>query len=73
MWEKEYKNYPTDTSLKKYKVEPSRGIVGCEMHDLEGWGYTLHVPPSKAKRKGLIRKLLDSISKFFYRSQSEDS
>lgn len=56
MWPKSYKDYPPDTPLVKEQVEPGKGIVGCEMHDLNGWGNTLHVPP-KPKRKGLFRLL----------------
>lgn len=50
MWHREYKDYPTDTTLKQQKVEPSHGIRGCEMHELNGWGNTLHIPPKKKKR-----------------------
>lgn len=69
MWEKEYRDYPTDTPLKKQKVEPGRGIVGCEMHDLEGWGNTLHIP-KKPKKKGFVRTILGSIGKLFNKSES---
>ncbi len=55
MWEKEYKDYPKDTPLKKEVVEAGKGIVGCEMHDLNGWGNQLHVP--KKKKPGIFRSL----------------
>ena len=42
MWPKKYRDYPVDTPLVQQKVEPGRGICGCEMHDLNGWGNTLH-------------------------------
>lgn len=42
MWPKEYKDYKKDRPLKAFQVEPCRGIVGCEMHDLNGWGNSLH-------------------------------
>jgi hypothetical protein len=42
MWPKAYKDYKKDEPLKKMHVEPSKGIIGCEMHDLNGWGNTLH-------------------------------
>lgn len=38
MWLKEYRDYHPDKPLKKYRVEPSRGIIGCEMDELNGWG-----------------------------------
>lgn len=50
MWPKIYKDYPVDSALKKQKVEPGKGIIGCEMHELNGWGATYHVP-SKRKKK----------------------
>ncbi len=56
MWDKDYKDYPKDTPLVHAQVEPGKGIVGCEMHDLNGWGNTLHKPP-KPKRKGLLKQL----------------
>lgn len=42
MWFKHYRDYPIDRPLIKEQVEPSHGIVGCEMHDLNGWGSELH-------------------------------
>ena len=56
MWPKSYKDYPPDKPLVKEKVEPSKGIIGCEMHDLNGWGNTLHIPVKKKKR-GLLAAL----------------
>lgn len=55
MWPKAYRDYKTDEPLVKQRVEPGKGIVGCEMHDLNGWGNTLHVPAEKKKR-GFFRK-----------------
>lgn len=62
MWPKVYRDYPPDQTLKKSRVEPGKGIIGCEMHDLNGWGNSLHVP-RRAKKKGLIAALLDSFRK----------
>lgn len=51
MWPKAYRDYQRDRSLIKYQVTPGKGIIGCEMHDLNGWGSTWHghisTPPSK--------------------------
>jgi hypothetical protein len=38
MWPKSYKDYPIDTPLIKQQVRPGKGIIGCEMHELNGWG-----------------------------------
>lgn len=51
MWPKSYKDYREDEPLIKYQVEPSRGIIGCEMHELNGWGNTLHIPVGKYQRR----------------------
>lgn len=57
MWTKKYEDYPADKPLKKERVRPGKGIVGCEMHDLNGWGNRHHY--SKAERKrGWLRSFL---------------
>jgi hypothetical protein len=55
MWPKSYKDYPEDKPLKKERVETGKGIIGCEMNDLNGWGNTLHI--HKKKRTGLLAAL----------------
>ena len=55
MWPKKYKDYPEDESLKKYRVEPGKGIQGCEMHELNGYGTSQH---RYKRRKNIIEKLL---------------
>lgn len=57
MWFKEYRDYPIDARLRKEMVESGKGITGCEMHDLNGWGIRLH--HYRKPRKGLIARLLD--------------
>jgi len=52
MWEQEYQDYPPDARLRKHRVETGRGIVGCEMNDIQGWGLT-HPPPQRKKRGAL--------------------
>lgn len=47
MWWKAYKDYPLHKPLKNQQVEPGRGIQGCEMHDLNGWGEEYHKPPRR--------------------------
>ena len=56
MWFKQYRDYPIDRPLIKEQVEPGKGIIGCEMHDLNGWGtYNHRMPP---KKKGLWGKMM---------------
>lgn len=50
MWFKKYRDYPIDRPLKQEKVETGNGIVGCEMHELNGWGNELHQPKKKRKK-----------------------
>ncbi len=38
MWPKFYRDYKEHDPMVKEQVRPSRGIVGCEMHDQNGWG-----------------------------------
>lgn len=57
MWHREYKDYEIDKPLIHYQVSPGNGIIGCEMHDLNGWGTTIHVPV-KRKRKGILSSLI---------------
>jgi hypothetical protein len=56
MWPKAYKDYPVDSPLVKDKVESGQGIIGCEMHDLNGWGDEIHIRRKK-KKKGFFRTL----------------
>ncbi|KAF3362854.1 Uncharacterized protein PHSC3_000596 [Chlamydiales bacterium STE3] len=57
MWYREFKDYPPDSPLLHKKVEPGHGIIGCEMHELNGWGISLH-QVRKRKKKGLIAFLV---------------
>lgn len=61
MWPKHYKNYPEDTPLIKEKVYPGKGIIGCEMHEVNGWGDGFHIP--KPPKPGLIRRLYHFLRK----------
>ncbi len=59
MWPKKYKDYPPDKPLIHYPVEPGKGIIGCEMHEINGWGDQVHYPASRHRqRKGVVAKLL---------------
>ncbi len=51
MWLKSYKDYPEDQSVIQNQVESSHGIIGCEMHEVFGWGNTLHIPVGKFSRR----------------------
>lgn len=59
MWFKEYRDYKTDTSLIKEQVEPGHGIIGCEMHDLNGWGNKIHRP--RKRKKGFLGTLISHL------------
>jgi hypothetical protein len=59
MWPKKYKDYPEDELLIKYEVEPGDGIVGCEMHEFNGWGETRHV--SKKHSKNVFQRLMERL------------
>ncbi len=64
MWHKEYRDYPPDTPMIKEQVSPSHGIVGCEMHEINGWGHNYHIP-LRRRKKGLFSKLLSSFFSLF--------
>jgi hypothetical protein len=64
MWSKSYKDYQTDQSLTKNQVAPGRGLIGCEMHDLNGWGETNHHPKIKSKQGIFAALLISLFSKF---------
>ncbi len=38
MWYRFFKDYPPDSPLIQEQVSPSHGIIGCEMHEINGWG-----------------------------------
>ncbi|MBA3957839.1 MAG: hypothetical protein H0X51_05530 [Parachlamydiaceae bacterium] len=44
MWWRAYRDYKIDQPLIKYPVYPSHGIIGCEMHEINGWGSNYHIP-----------------------------
>lgn len=61
MWHNTHKDYKHDGASIKERVEPSKGIVGCEMHERNGWGNTLHRP--KKKKAGWLSTLLNLLFK----------
>lgn len=50
MWFREFKDYPIDKPLIKEPVEPGNGIIGCQMHEINGWGTTMHLETKKKKK-----------------------
>lgn len=64
MWYKEYRDYQNDAPLKKEQLSSGKGIVGCEMHEQNGWGVTHH-EPVKPKKKGLMTTILDRLFSLF--------
>lgn len=63
MWPKSYKDYKVDEPLIQRKVEPSHGIIGCEMHEINGWGNSFQW--KRKRKKGLIALMIESIFKVF--------
>lgn len=59
MWPKEYRDYPKDKPLKKMTVSASKGIIGAEMHEVNGWGESYHQP--RKKKRGFIYSVLKSL------------
>lgn len=55
MWPKAYKDYPKDSQLKKEPLNVGKGIIGCEMHELMGWGEEYH--KQKKKPRGFLGRL----------------
>lgn len=69
MWQKSYRDYKPDEPLVKQKVITGKNIIGCEMHELNGWGESYHRPRKKNKKKGLFRTLIDSFFSVFRRNK----
>lgn len=65
MWYKEYRDYPPDSPLKKERVTQGKGLIGCEMHEYNGWGHTYHETPPK--KPGVIATLLQQLFSLFNR------
>lgn len=59
MWFKQYRDYKTDRPLIKEQVESGHGIIGCEMHDLNGWGNEIHQP--RRRKKGFLGTFLSHL------------
>lgn len=68
MWDKNYRDYPKDEGVKKHKVAPSHGIIGCEMHEVVGWGDSYHYEPPR--KRGLVSSLLTQASTSKKREES---
>lgn len=56
MWDRDYRDYKRDQSLIKESLESGKGLPGCEMHEINGWGNTLHQP--KKKKRGRVASFL---------------
>jgi hypothetical protein len=65
MWFKEYRDYPIDKPLVKEQVESGHGIIGCEMHEINGWGTHLH--QIKPRKKGIFSRLMSH----FFREKNQ--
>lgn len=61
MWRNTYKDYQSDDPWVKEQVETGKGIIGCEMHELNGWGNNIHT--HKKKKEGWLRTFLNLLFK----------
>jgi hypothetical protein len=61
MWKNTYKDYKPNTQFVQQKVESGKGLIGCEMNELNGWGENRSI--SRPKKKGILRLLLSFIFK----------
>ncbi len=61
MWQNLYSDYPQDTQTKNLHVEIGKGIVGCEMHEIAGWGEAHHPDPSDSP--GMLSQFISRFSK----------
>lgn len=61
MWKNTYKDYKPDEAWVHEEVEPGDGIIGCEMHELNGWGNNLHI--EEEKKLGWVRTFLNLLFK----------
>ncbi len=59
MWFRRYKDYPIDAPLLKETVESGKGVIGCEMHDRNGWGIEWHKTVTIKPVKHLWRRFMD--------------
>jgi hypothetical protein len=41
MWAKQFKDIPKDSPLKKHPLQEGKGVIGCEMKEINGWGQLL--------------------------------
>lgn len=63
MWYKEYRDYPPDSPLIQDPLSSGKGIIGCEMHEPNGWGESYHLFPAKSK-VGFFRTFFGSLFQF---------
>jgi hypothetical protein len=61
VWRSIYKDYKPDGKWIKEEVESGKGIIGCEMHELNGWGNNIH--KHEIKKDGWIRTFLNLLFK----------
>lgn len=55
--------------MVKEKVESGHGIIGCEMHEPNGWGESYHIMKKRSQKKGVFRTLLESLFSFFRKGE----
>jgi hypothetical protein len=61
MWHNTYKDHEEDGPFSRQKVRTGKGIIGCEMHEIQGWGHAFHRP--RKKKPGIFETLLTALFK----------
>ena len=69
MWDYHYKKQPKDKTLNHKQVEPGKGVIGCEMHEINGWGESYH--KDNAKTSGILQSLAALFFKVPFTSNKE--
>lgn len=69
MWWKEYADYRYDKPMKRETVETGKGIIGCEMHDVHGYGTTDH-KSQYYRRGGVLTGLMTYL--FGFKEEERD-
>lgn len=68
MWDYIYKKRPKDNPLRSQSVESGKGIVGCEMKELNGWG---EVHQHRKEGCGILRALFAFLFRQPYKNKEK--
>ncbi len=65
MWKNTYKDYKPDAPFTRHPIETGKGLAGCEMQEIYGWGHEFERAPQR--KKGLLSKLLGLFNDIVFR------